>query len=139
MATLLTIGDAAKASGLSAKMIRHYEQSGLLRKSPRTEAGYRLYNGEQISQLRFIRQARNLGFSLQDIHSLLALWQDPQRESRAVKQLAEQHLADIKNKIAELQHMQQVLTALAESCRGDHSPHCNILKQLAKPDESSLQ
>ena len=133
MVTILTIGDAAKASGLSAKMIRHYEQLGLLRKSPRTEAGYRLYNNEQIMQLRFIRQARNLGFSLHQIHSLLELWQNPQRESRAVKQLAQQHLDEIRTKIAELQHMQQVLTALADSCRGDGSPHCNILQQLAKP------
>jgi Cu(I)-responsive transcriptional regulator len=133
MATLLTIGDAAKASGLSAKMIRHYEQSGLLRKSPRTEAGYRLYSNEQINQLRFIRQARNLGFSLQNINSLLQLWQNPQRESRMVKQLAQQHLDEISNKIAELQHMQQVLTTLSDSCRGDGSPHCNILQQLARP------
>lgn len=133
MATLLTIGDAAKASGLSAKMIRHYEQSGLLRKSPRTDSGYRLYNSEQINQLSFIRQARSLGFSLQDIHSLLELWQDPQRESRAVKQLAQQHLDEITSKIAELQHMQQVLNALAESCSGDNSPHCAILRQLEKP------
>ena len=133
MATLLTIGDAAKESGLTAKMIRHYEQSGLLKKSPRTESGYRLYNSEQVNQLRFIRQARNLGFSLADIQSLLELWQNPQRESRAVKQLAQQHLDEITNKIAELQHMQQVLTALADSCRGDGSPHCAILKQLAKP------
>lgn len=135
MATLLTIGDAAKASGLSAKMIRHYEQSGLLRKSPRTDAGYRLYNGEQVNQLRFIRQARNLGFSLSDIHSLLELWQNPERESRAVKQLAKQHLDEIAAKITELQHMQQVLTALADSCRGDGSPHCNILNQLAQPSQ----
>jgi len=134
MATLLTIGDAAKASGLSAKMIRHYEQSGILKTPPRTDSGYRLYNSEQINQLRFIRQARNLGFSLADIQSLLELWQNPERESRAVKQLAQQHLADIAAKIAELQHMQQVLSALADSCRGDGSPHCNILNQLAKPD-----
>ncbi|HCU65486.1 MAG TPA: Cu(I)-responsive transcriptional regulator [Rheinheimera sp.] len=133
MATLLTIGDAAKASGLSAKMIRHYEQSGLLRKSPRTDAGYRLYNSEQVNQLRFIRQARNLGFSLSDIQSLLELWQNQERESRAVQKLARQHLDEITAKIAELQHMQQVLTALADSCRGDGSPHCNILNQLAKP------
>jgi len=132
MATLLTIGDAAKASGLTAKMIRHYEQSGLLKNPSRTESGYRLYNSEQINQLRFIRQARNLGFSLADIQSLLELWQNPERESRAVKQLAQRHLDEIAAKISELQHMQHVLTALADSCSGDGSPHCNILKQLAK-------
>lgn len=134
MATLLTIGDAAKASGLSAKMIRHYEQSGLLRQPQRTDSGYRLYNSEQINQLRFIHQARSLGFSLSDIHSLLELWQNPERESRAVKQLAQQHLDEIAAKIAELQHMQQVLSALSDSCRGDNSPHCHILNQLAKTD-----
>ena len=134
MNKLLTIGNAAKASGLTAKMLRHYEQSGLLRRSPRTEAGYRLYNSEQLNQLKFIRQARNLGFSLHDIKSLLSLWQDPQRESRAVKQVAEQHLAEIESKISELQHMQQVLTTLATSCRGDNSPDCSILQQLAIGD-----
>lgn len=133
MKSLLTIGDVAKISGLTAKMIRHYEQLGLIKVSLRSESGYRLYNSEQVNQLRFIRQARNLGFSLANIHSLLELWQNPERESRAVKQLAQQHLNEIAEKIAELQHMQNVLTALAESCRGDGSPHCNILKQLAKP------
>ncbi|MBC3766158.1 Cu(I)-responsive transcriptional regulator [Neptunicella marina] len=134
MLELLTIGAAAKASGLTAKMIRHYEQLGLLRKMPRTESGYRLYNSEHIDQLRFIRQARNLGFSLSDIQSLLELWHDSQRESRAVKQIAEQHLSEIKAKISELKHMQQILSDLADNCRGDGSPDCNILKQLAKPD-----
>jgi Cu(I)-responsive transcriptional regulator len=131
MNKLLTIGDAAIASGLTAKMIRHYEASNLLLRPPRTEAGYRLYNDEQLSQLRFIRQARNLGFSLHDIKSLLSLWQDPQRESRTVKLVAEQHLAGIERKISELQHMQKVLTELATSCRGDNSPDCSILQKLA--------
>ena len=134
MASLLTIGDAAKVSGLSAKMIRHYEQLGLLRKTTRTAAGYRLYNSEQINQLCFIHQARELGFSLQDIQSLLQLWRDPKRESRAVKQLAEQHRAEISAKIAELQHMQHLLSTLADSCRGDGSPQCHILQQLAKSE-----
>lgn len=132
MNKLLTIGNAAKASGLSAKMIRHYEVSNLLRRPPRTEAGYRLYNNEQLNQLKFIRQARNIGFSLPEIKSLLDLWQDPERESRTVKLMVEQHLAEIETKISELQHMQQVLTELATSCRGDSSPDCSILQQLAK-------
>ncbi|GAB59724.1 Cu(I)-responsive transcriptional regulator [Rheinheimera nanhaiensis] len=131
MATLLTIGAAAKASGLTAKMIRHYEQSGLLQKPPRTDAGYRLYNSQQLQQLSFIQQARRLGFSLSEIGSLLQLWQDPARESRAVKQLAEQHLADIAEKIAELQNMQQLLQQLADSCSADSSPDCAILAALA--------
>lgn len=131
--TLLTIGHAAKASGLSVKMIRHYEQSGLLKKSIRTDAGYRVYNTDQINQLRFIRQARNLGFSLADVKSLLELWQNPDRESRSVKQLAQKHLDEIASKISELKHMQKVLKTLSDSCLGDDSPHCNILNQLAKP------
>lgn len=130
MTKLMTIGDAAKTSGLTAKMIRHYEKSGLIQNSPRSESGYRLYNNEQIDQLSFIRQARNLGFSLADIQSLLELWQNPERESRAVKQIAQQHLDDISTKIAELQHMERILMELADSCSGDGSPHCNILKQL---------
>ncbi|SEG19328.1 Cu(I)-responsive transcriptional regulator [Vibrio hangzhouensis] len=130
MTKLMTIGDAAKTSGLTAKMIRHYEKSGLIQNSPRSESGYRLYNNEQIDQLSFIRQARNLGFSLADIQSLLELWQNPERESRAVKQIAQQHLDDISTKIAELQHMERILMELADSCSGDGSPHCNILKRL---------
>jgi len=130
MANLLTIGEAAKASGLSAKMIRHYEQNGLLHKAPRTDAGYRLYNQQQLQQLMFTHQARKLGFSLSDIKSLLQLWQNPQRESRQVKQLAELHLADIAQKIAELQNMQLLLQKLADSCRADDSPHCAILTAL---------
>ena len=131
MPHLLTIGEAAAASGLSAKMIRNYEQSGLLQKPARTDAGYRLYNQQQVQQLKFIQQARKLGFSLSEIGSLLQLWQNPERESRAVKQLAEQHLADIERKIAELQHMQQLLQQLADSCNADNSPDCAILAALA--------
>lgn len=131
MSTLLTIGEAARHSGLSAKMIRHYEQSGLLGKAPRTDAGYRLYNSQQLQQLGFIARARKLGFSLAEIQSLLQLWQDPTRESRSVKQLAGQHLADIDAKISELQQMRETLAALADSCAGDSKPHCSILQQLA--------
>jgi Cu(I)-responsive transcriptional regulator len=131
MSTLLTIGEAAKASGLTAKMIRHYEQSGLLSKTPRTDAGYRLYNNQQLQQLGFIARARKLGFSLNEILSLLQLWRDPARESRAVKRLAEQHLADINQKINELQQMQQVLQQLSDCCSGDHNSHCAILAGLA--------
>lgn len=133
MATLLTIGNAAKATGLSTKMIRHYEQNGLLSDTPRTEAGYRLYNQQQLQQLGFIARARKLGFSLNEIKSLLQLWRNPERESRAVKTLADSHLADIKQKIGELQQMQQVLQQLSDCCSGDHKSHCAILAGLA-PD-----
>ncbi len=132
MATLVTIGHAAKRTGLSAKMIRHYEQAGLLHKANRTEAGYRLYNSQQLQQLNFIRQARALGFSIAQVSSLLDLWRDPKRSSKEVKQLAEQHLDEIKQKVAELQQMQQVLQQLANSCCGDDQPQCAILDGLQK-------
>jgi len=132
MATLVTIGHAAKRTGLSAKMIRHYEQAGLLHKANRTEAGYRLYNSQQLQQLNFIRQARALGFSIAQVSSLLDLWRNPKRSSKEVKQLAEQHLDEIKQKVAELQQMQQVLQQLANSCCGDDQPQCAILDGLQK-------
>ncbi len=132
MATLVTIGQAAKQTGLSAKMIRHYEEAGLLHKANRTDAGYRLYNSLQLQQLGFIKQARTLGFSIAQISSLLGLWQNPNRSSKEVKQLAEQHLDEIKQKVTELQQMQQVLQQLADSCCGDDQPQCAILDGLQK-------
>lgn len=132
MATLVTIGQAAKQTGLSAKMIRHYEEAGLLHKANRTDAGYRLYNSLQLQQLSFIKRARALGFSLVQISSLLGLWQDPNRSSKQVKQLAEQHLDEIKQKVTELQQMQKVLQQLADSCCGDERSECAILDGLQK-------
>lgn len=130
--SLVTIGQAAKQTGLSAKMIRHYEEAGLLHKANRTDAGYRLYNSQQLQQLSFIKQARTLGFSIAQISSLLGLWRDPQRSSKEVKQLAEVHLDEIKQKVAELQQMQKVLQQLADSCCGDDQPQCAILDGLQK-------
>ena len=132
MTTLVTIGQAAKQTGLSAKMIRHYEEAGLLKKANRTDAGYRLYNSQQLQQLSFIKQARTLGFSIAQISSLLDLWRNPQRSSKEVKQLAEQHLDEIKQKVAELQQMQKVLQQLADSCCGDDQPQCAILDGLQR-------
>jgi len=131
MKTLVTIGEAAEQTGVSAKMIRHYEEIGMLQKASRTDSGYRLYNKLQLQQLGFIRQARKLGFSLQQIDSLLALWRDPNRSSRDVKQLAEQHLQEIRQKIAELSQMEQVLQQLSSQCCGNQSPDCAILEGLA--------
>lgn len=128
--TLVTIGQAAKQTGLSAKMIRYYEEAGLLLKANRTDAGYRLYNSQQLQQLGFIKQARTLGFSIAQIGSLLDLWRDPNRSSREVKQLAEIHLDEIKKKVAELQQMQKVLQHLANNCCGDDQPQCAILDGL---------
>ena len=128
--TLVTIGQAAKQTGLSAKMIRHYEEAGLLHKANRTDSGYRLYSSQQLQQLGFIKQARTLGFSIAQISSLLELWRDPHRSSREVKQLAEVHLDEIKQKVAELQQMQKALQQLADSCCGDEQPQCAILDGL---------
>ena len=132
MTTLVTIGQAAKQTGLSAKMIRHYEEAGLLKKANRTDAGYRLYNSQQLQQLSFIKQARTLGFSIAQVSSLLDLWRNPQRSSKEVKQLAEQHLDEIKQKVAELQQMQKVLQQLADSCCGDDQPQCALLDGLQR-------
>ncbi|KFZ30524.1 MerR family transcriptional regulator [Pseudidiomarina salinarum] len=130
MAKPLTIGEAAALTGVSAKMIRYYEEIGMLPAAARTESGYRLYNGFMLQQLGFIRQARNLGFSLEEIQSLVKLWRDPCRESREVKAIAEQHLADISQKIAELNRMQQALQQLAADCRGDSAANCAILDAM---------
>lgn len=131
MAALLTIGEAAKHSGLSARMIRHYESCGLLTGAHRTEAGYRLYNPTQLQLLGIIAQARVLGFSLEQIQSLLSLWQNPDRSSAQVKSLTAQHLQAIAEKISQLQLMQQQLQRLSDQCAGDDNPECAILTGLS--------
>lgn len=135
MDKLVTIGDAAKITGVTAKMIRHYEATGLLQRAVRTEAGYRLYDQKQLQQLNFIRQARKLGFSIEQIHSLLRLWRDPARASRDVKQVAEEHLDEINGKIRELQQMQGILQQLVNQCCGDETPDCAILDGLGASSE----
>ncbi len=131
MAALLTIGEAAKHTGLSARMIRHYESCGLLTDAHRTEAGYRLYNPTQLQLLAIIAQARVLGFSLEQIQSLLSLWQNPDRSSAQVKSLTALHLQTIAEKIAQLQRMQQQLQKLSDQCAGDDNPVCAILTGLS--------
>ena len=126
-----TIGEAAMESGITAKMIRHYEQVGLLPPANRTGAGYRLYNQRDLHVLRFIRHARDLGFSLLHIQELLALWQDTQRPSREVKRLAQTHLDALNAKIRELNAMKNELERLVSCCRGDARPDCPILDGLA--------
>lgn len=126
-----TIGEAAMESGITAKMIRHYEQVGLLPEANRTEAGYRLYNQKDLHVLRFIRHARDLGFSLPHIQELLALWQNKNRPSREVKKLAQAHLQALNAKIAELNAMKSELERLVHCCKGDARPDCPILDGLA--------
>jgi Cu(I)-responsive transcriptional regulator len=128
----LTIGEMAKRSGLTAKMIRHYESLELLPPAMRSEAGYRHYQERDVQQLRFIRQARELGFSLPQIGELLNLWHDQQRPSSKVKQLAQQHMTVLDQKIAELTQMKNALEALVNRCHGDDSSDCPILDELAQ-------
>ncbi len=128
----MNIGEAARASGVSAKMIRHYESIGLVRASSRTQAGYRQYHERDVHLLRFIRRARDLGFPLDQIGQLLSLWDDPGRASADVKQLAEAHLADLDARIAALTEMRTTLVELTRACRGDDRPDCPILRGLSE-------
>lgn len=128
---LMDIGRASKASGVSVKMIRHYEAIGLLPKVARTLANYRVYTPNDAHVLRFVRRARDLGFSMEEIKELLGLWRNKARPSAAVKKIAGKHIDDLKLKIAELQSMVQTLEHLAKHCQGDHRPDCPILDDLA--------
>ncbi len=130
-APLRNIGGAAQASGVSAKMIRHYEEIGLVHKPARTESGYRTYSDAEVHTLGFIKQARNLGFSIKQIGALLGLWQDQARSSSQVKALALEHIAELDEKIREMQVMKATLERLAQCCHGDARPDCPILDGLA--------
>lgn len=127
---MITIGEAAARSGISAKMIRHYEAIGLVPAGTRTEAGYRLYSDKDVHELRFIKRARSLGFSLEQIETLLSLWRDKGRASADVKAMAQAHVADLEVRIRELTDMRDTLADLARCCRGDNRPDCPILKGL---------
>lgn len=130
---LHNIGEAAALSGVSAKMIRHYEAIGLVPAANRTFANYRLYGDADVHRLRFIRRARGLGFPIKQIQMLLDLWGDPHRSSAEVKQMAQAHADDLATRIAEMQAMQRTLQALAAHCHGDERPECPILDDLAGP------
>ena len=129
--TYFNIGEAAKASGVTAKMVRHYEAIGLLPPARRTEAGYRLYGDDDVRMLQFIHRGRALGFSLDQIADLLALWRDKHRASADVRRLALDHMASLDRKIAELEAMKRTLATLASSCHGDARSDCPILDDLA--------
>ena len=126
----LNIGDAAAASGVSAKMIRHYEDAGLLPKPRRTDAGYRVYGDADVHRLRFVRQARDFGFSMERIAALLSLWQNTRRPSSRVKALAVEHIRELDQKLAQMQAMKATLEHLVCHCQGDERPHCPILESL---------
>jgi Cu(I)-responsive transcriptional regulator len=127
---LMDIGRASKASGVSVKMIRHYEAIGLLPKVARTFANYRVYGPNEVHNLRFIRRGRDLGFSIGEIKELLGLWRNKSRSSAAVKKVAGAHIDELKGRIAELQSMVQALEHLSRHCHGDHRPDCPILDDL---------
>ncbi len=130
----MNIGQAAEASGVSAKMIRYYESIGLIPKTVRTEAGYRVYSDKDVHTLRFIGRARDLGFSVGQIADLVSLWQDRARASKDVKRVALEHVKALERKIAELQAMAGTLKHLARTCHGDERPDCPIIETLASDE-----
>lgn len=128
----MNIGEAARATGVSAKMIRYYEEAKLIAPPGRTASGYRVYGASDIHALRFIRRARDLGFTVEQIAALMELWRDRSRASADVKRLALQHVAELEAKRREIDSMARALTQLAETCHGDHRPDCPILDELAQ-------
>ncbi len=133
----MNIGQAAKSSGVSAKMIRYYEQIGLIPPAGRSASGYRDYSDSDVHMLRFIRRSRDLGFAVAEIGGLLGLWRDRARQSSEVKRIAHDQIAALDEKIRDLQEMRETLQKLVHSCRGDHRPDCPILDRLESgpPDE----
>jgi len=127
----MNIGQAGKASGVSAKMIRYYESIGLIPKTVRTESGYRVYSDHDVHTLRFIHRARDLGFSVEQIAKLVALWRDRDRASIDVKRIALEHVDILEQKARELQEMAATLKHLAKHCHGDERPECPIIEGLA--------
>ena len=126
----MNISEAARASGVSAKTIRYYEGGGLIATAERTGGGYRVYTQADVHVLRFIKRARELGFSIDRIRRLLDLWQDKRRASRDVKRLALDHIAEIAAKIAAMSAVRDAVQELADKCEGDHRPECPILRDL---------
>ena len=135
----MNIGEAAKASGVSAKMIRYYESIGLVPSAGRTASGYRVYANTEVQMLRFIRRSRDLGFPVEKIEALLELWRDRSRQSSDVKRLALEQIDDLERKINEMQAMMDTLRHLADACCGDHRPDCPILTDLGNGPEGALR
>ena len=125
------IGEAARRSGVSAKMVRHYESLGLLPPVHRTESGYRLYTDSEVHTLQFIKRARELGFSMAEIAELVSLWQNRRRASASVKRIAQKHADELAQRIDAMQAMQRTLAHLIHGCQGDGRPDCPILDDLA--------
>ena len=130
----MQIGTVADKSGVSAKAIRYYESIGLIEAANRSHSGYRIYGERDLRTLRFIQRARGLGFTVEEVGNLLALWRDTDRHSAQVKALARRHVEEIDRKVAELRGMRDTLTHLMERCHGDDRPDCPILDDLAGED-----
>lgn len=133
----MNIGQAAKASGVSSKMIRYYETTGLIPKAERRDSGYRVYSPADVHMLRFIRRARDLGFSVAEINDLLSLWRDQSRHSADVKRIAKKHVADLHDRISAMKQMADTLKGLVDSCAGDDRPECPILADLEEPADGN--
>lgn len=134
----MNIGQAAKTSGVSAKMIRYYEQIKLITPAHRTESSYRTYTDNDINTLKFIRRARDLGFSVEQMKTLVALWRDKSRSSADVKAIALEHVAELERKAAAIQAMSKTLKHLAQHCHGDDRPECPIIDDIAKAVDDDL-
>lgn len=126
----MNIGEAARRSGISAKMIRYYEDTALIPPADRRDSGYRDYGDDDVHELRFIRRARDLGFSVAEISELLGLWRDRTRRSGDVKAMASGHIEKLRSKISDLQAMVDTLQTLADRCAGDDRPDCPIIQGL---------
>ena len=127
----MNIGEASKSSGISAKMIRYYESIGLINPAERTDSGYRVYSEHDLHTLRFVRRARDLGFSVEQMNELLALWKDRSRASADVKRIALEHVQELERKAEALRDMAATLKHLAAHCHGDDRPDCPILEGLS--------
>lgn len=133
----MNIGEAARQSGVSAKMVRHYESLGLLPQVQRSDSGYRQYSEAEVHTLRFIKRARDLGFSMQEIAELVSLWQNRRRASASVRRIAQKHADELAQRIAAMQAMQQTLAHLVHCCQGNDRPECPILDDLAGEKHAS--
>lgn len=128
----MNIGEAAKASGVNAKLIRHYEATGIIPKAGRSSSGYRIYTENEVNILTFVKRARSLGFSMKEIKKLVGLWRNKSRASSDVRALASAHIMGLEEKICELESMVKTLKHLAKNCNGDNRPECPILDELGK-------
>lgn len=135
----MNIGEASRASKVSAKMIRYYERIGLIPPAERTDSGYRAYGQADVHRLHFIRRARDLGFSVAEIGDLLNLWNDQSRRSADVKRLAEQHIVELERRMENMRRMASTLKTLIGACAGDHRPDCPILEELQQPDDDRTE